>query len=71
MDNLLFNLLFSFLLFFISNWFGKRSIKSGYHQLSFDSSEEQPIFNILYRSFTPVVFILVVSVFLDKINLFY
>ena len=39
--------------------------------MSFDSSEEQPIFNILYRSFTPVVFILVVSVFLDKINLFY
>lgn len=71
MDNLLLNLLFSFLLFFISNWFGKRSIKFGYHQLSFDSSEEQPIFNILYRSFTPVVFILVVSVFLDKINLFY
>ena len=71
MDNLLFNLLFSFLLFFISNWFGKRSIKFGYHQLSFDSSEEQPIFNILYRSFTPVVFILVVSVFLDKINIFY
>ena len=71
MDNLLFNLLFSFLLFFISNWFGKRSIKFGYHQLSFDSSEEQLIFNILYRSFTPVVFILVVSVFLDKINLFY
>lgn len=70
MDNLLLNLLFSFLLFFISNWFGKRSIKFGYHQLSFDSSEEQPIFNILYRSFTPVVFILVVSVFLDKINLF-
>ena len=71
MDNLLLNLLFSFLLFFISNWFGKRSIKFGYHQLSFDSSEEQPIFNILNRSFTPVVFILVVSVFLDKINLFY
>ena len=71
MDNLLFNLLFSFLLFFISNWFGKRSIKFGYYQLSFDSSEEQPIFNILYRSFTPVAFILVLSVFLDKINLFY
>ena len=71
MDNLLLNLLFSFLLFFISNWFGKRSIKFGYYQLSFDSSEEKPIFNILYRSFTPIVFILVLSVLLDKINLFY
>ncbi|WP_234403924.1 hypothetical protein [Neisseria animaloris] len=71
MNNILFNLFFSFLLFFMVNWFGRSSTKFGYYQLSFNESEEKPIFNMLYRSFTPVIFILILSIILNQLNLFY
>lgn len=67
MNNLI-HLLFALSLFFISNWFGKNSTRFGYYQLSFMENEEKPIFNILYRSFTPVIFISALSILLNKLD---
>jgi hypothetical protein len=49
-------------LFLILNWIGKHSIHAGYIRMSvLAKADEAPAFNFLYRAFSPVAFITVVS----------
>ncbi len=57
-------------LFFIVNWVGKHSISVGYMQLSmFLRNDEAPAFNFLFRIFTPIIFIIIISYFLYSLKL--
>lgn len=56
------HILIAFILFLITNWFGKKSLDYGYYQFSFYEYESHPAFNILYRAFSPTVFIFVLSI---------
>lgn len=52
----------STVLFLCMNWIGKHSVNAGYIQMSvFVKKDEAPAFNLLYRSFAPVVFITLAS----------
>jgi len=49
-------------LFLILNWIGKHSIHAGYIRMSvLAKADEAPAFNFLYRAFSPVAFITVIS----------
>lgn len=51
-------------LFFLLNWIGRHSISLGYMQLSvFVKDDEAPAFNFILKSFSPTVFIILVSAF--------
>lgn len=59
----------SVLLFFLSNWIGKHSTHAGYIKMSvLLKADEAPLFNFLYRSFFPIVFLIICSAFFYKIN---
>jgi hypothetical protein len=63
----LIHFLLAFCLFFIVNFIGKESSINEYEQISFFSRvDSAPLFNFIYRAFSPVVFIVLVSVFLYK-----
>ncbi|WP_226877057.1 hypothetical protein [Microbulbifer hainanensis] len=50
------------LLFFALNWIGNHSIHAGYIRMSvLAKADEAPAFNFLYRAFSPVAYITVVS----------
>ena len=51
------HMLLAVLFFLVVNQLGKHSIKFGYFHLSFDSEfdDKSPFFNILFKSFTPVL----------------
>ena len=59
----------SLFLFILSNWIGRKSLGFGYYQISFEGQNNSPTFNILYRSFTPIVFIIIVSVIFYSVDL--
>ncbi|HGG9608837.1 hypothetical protein [Neisseria meningitidis] len=65
------------ILFFTTNFMGKKSSIFGYYQLSFSEENHSPAFNIFYRAFTPILFIVIFSwvvtsfeipISLEKIN---
>lgn len=47
------------ILFFTTNFMGKKSSIFGYYQLSFSEENHSPAFNIFYRAFTPILFIVI------------
>lgn len=56
-------------LFFIVNWIGNHSIHAGYMRMSvLVKADEAPAFNFLYRSFSPVAYITLVSALSYKIQ---
>ena len=66
------HLIFALLLFFIINWIGKQSLSIGYIQMSlFESEDEAPAFNFLVRVFSPVVYLIIISSILYKLELDY
>jgi len=51
-------------LFLITNWIGKHSISVGYMQLSVVAkADDAPAFNFIFRTLSPVVYIVLVSAF--------
>lgn len=57
------------ILFFILNWVGKHSIHAGYIRMSvLVKADEAPAFNFLYRAFSPVAYITVVSAISYKLQ---
>lgn len=69
-----FNLIFAHLLlavclFFILNWIGNNSIHAGYIRMSvLAKDDEAPAFNFIYRAFSPVVYITIVSAISYKLH---
>jgi hypothetical protein len=56
-------------LFFILNWIGSHSIHAGYIRMSvLAKADEAPAFNFLYRAFSPVAYITVVSAISYKLQ---
>lgn len=68
------NLIFSHILlavglFFLLNWIGNHSIHAGYIRMSvLAKADEAPAFNFMYRAFSPVAYITVVSAILYKLH---
>lgn len=57
-------------LFFILNWIGGHSIHAGYIRMSvLAKADEAPAFNFLYRAFSPVAYIVVVSAIVYQLKL--
>lgn len=67
----LFHFFSAIVLFLFTNWFGKKSLDYGYYQFSFYEDDSNPAFNILYRAFSPVVFIFILSYILHILDLGY
>ncbi|MBK3519621.1 hypothetical protein [Carboxylicivirga marina] len=64
------HIILGIVLFFIINWIGKHSFSVGYMQISvFVKDDNAPAFNVLVRILSPVVYILIISVILYKLNL--
>lgn len=59
--------------FIIINQIGKKSIKFGYFHLSFDSDydDKSPFFNILFKSFTPVLLTYIAAFLFNSFNIEY
>lgn len=56
-------------LFLITNWIGKHSISVGYMQLSVVAkADDAPVFNFIFRTLSPVVYIVLVSGISYKVN---
>ncbi|WGE52566.1 hypothetical protein [Actinobacillus equuli] len=55
-------------LFLITNWFGKKSVDYGYYEFSFYEQEYNTVFDLLYKSFSPVVFIFIASLLFHKLG---
>lgn len=56
-------------LFFILNWVGSHSIHAGYIRMSvLAKADEAPAFNFMYRAFSPVAYITVVSAISYKLQ---
>lgn len=68
--NLIFaHLLLAVGLFFILNWIGSHSIHAGYIRMSvLVKADEAPAFNFLYRAFSPVAYITIISAILYKLQ---
>lgn len=59
----------AFVLFFLLNWIGHHSIHTGYIRMSIlAKADEAPAFNFLYRAFSPVAYITVVSAVFYQLN---
>ena len=64
------HLIFAFMLFFIINWIGKYSISIGYIQMSMLVKEDEaPAFNFLLRILSPIVYLVIISALLYKLEL--
>ncbi|HTO16422.1 MAG TPA: hypothetical protein VLZ83_11665 [Edaphocola sp.] len=64
------HIILGIILFFVINWIGKHSFSVGYTQISvFVKKDNAPAFNVLVRILSPVVYILIISVILYKVNL--
>lgn len=56
--------------FFIINWVGKHSEKEGYRPLSFFvQPDEAPAFNLVFRTLSPVVYIIIIAAVLYSLHL--
>jgi len=59
----------AFVLFFLLNWIGHHSIHTGYIRMSIlAKADEAPAFNFLYRAFSPLAYITVVSAVFYQLN---
>jgi hypothetical protein len=62
LDIFAFHIISAIILFFLMNWFGKRSKGFGYTEITiFIQDEDNPAFNFLYRVLFPSVFIVLIS----------
>ncbi|WP_198040130.1 hypothetical protein [Microbulbifer agarilyticus] len=69
MSLVLIHLALAIALFLIVNWIGSHSAHAGYVRMSvLAKADEAPAFNFLYRSFSPVAYITVVSAVFYKIE---
>lgn len=67
------HIILAILFFIIINQIGKKTIKFGYFHLSFDSEHDDryPFFNILFKSFTPVLLTYSVAFLFNSFNIAY
>jgi hypothetical protein len=57
------------ILFYLLNWIGQHSIHAGYIRMSIlAKADEAPAFNFLYRAFSPVAYITVISAVFYQLN---
>ncbi len=62
-------ILFSFILYFIVNWIGDKTISMGYITMGVQmKKDETPAFNFLFRVLSPVVYIILIGAILQSVN---
>jgi hypothetical protein len=62
LDIFIIHIILAIILFFLMNWFGKKSKVFGYTEITiFIQDEDNPAFNFIYRVLFPAVFIVIIS----------
>lgn len=62
--------IFALILFFLMNWVGAKSISIGYTTMGLEvKDDETPAFNFLLRVLGPVIYIIIIGVVLQSLDL--